>query len=72
MPTGVNTDPLQQRNAKLRELNREPSVPGSREEVYCTKVGVKHPEEMYILGARTWMAMVGVKRQTTTAPALRS
>src|SRR5881396_2591212 len=31
MPTGVNTDPLKQRNAKLRELNREPSVPGSRD-----------------------------------------
>src|SRR5437667_4869676 len=51
VPTGVNTDPLKQRNARLRELNREPSVPGSREEVYCTKVGVTHPEEMYILGA---------------------
>src|SRR5213080_3687978 len=51
VPTGVNTDPLKQRNAKLRELNREPSVPGSREEVYCTKVGVTHPEEVYILGA---------------------
>src|SRR6266699_6902539 len=34
VPTGVNTDPVKQRNAKLRELNREPSVPGSREEVY--------------------------------------
>ena len=51
VPTGVNTDPVKQRNAKLRELNREPSVPGPREEVYCTKIGVTHPEEMYILGA---------------------
>jgi len=51
VPTGVNTDPVKQRNAKLRELNREPSLPGPREEVYCTKIGVTHPEEMYILGA---------------------
>src|SRR5206468_7996930 len=50
VPTGVNTDPVKQRNAKLRELNREPSVPGPREEVYCTKIGSTHPEEMYIVG----------------------
>src|SRR3989475_2060966 len=51
VPTGVNTDPVKQRNAKLRELNRETSVPGPREEVYCPKIGATHPEEMYILGA---------------------
>src|SRR6266700_626086 len=51
IPTGVNRDPLKQPDLKLRELNREPSTPGPREEVYCTKIGGTHPEEMYILGA---------------------
>ncbi len=50
IPTGVNRDPLKQPDLKLRELNREPSTPGPREEVYCTKIGRTHPEEMYILG----------------------
>jgi hypothetical protein len=49
-PTGVNTDSLRQPNAALRELNREQSVSGQRQEVYCTKVGTVHPEEMYIVG----------------------
>ncbi len=51
IPTPVNRDPMKQRNGRLRELNSEPSTPGPREEVYCTKIGVAHPEEMYILGA---------------------
>ena len=50
-PTGVNTDPNAQPDAKLRELNVQPTTPGPREAVYCTKVGSTHPEEMYILGA---------------------
>jgi hypothetical protein len=49
--TGVNTDPHLQRDEKLRTLNAEPSKGGAREEVYCTKVGATHPEEMYIVGA---------------------
>src|SRR6185312_15662779 len=49
MPTGVNNDPLKQPDAKLRELNTQPTTPGSREEVYCTKVGTTHPDEMYIM-----------------------
>src|SRR6267142_965951 len=49
--TGVNTDPHQQPDEKLRTLNAEPSKGGAREEVYCTKVGATHPEEMYIVGA---------------------
>ena len=48
--TGVNTDPNAQPDEKLRELNREPMTPGPREEVFCTKVGTTHPEEMYIIG----------------------
>jgi hypothetical protein len=49
--TGVNNDPNAQPDAKLRELDTPPSVPGPREEVYCTKVGTTHPEEMYIVAA---------------------
>jgi hypothetical protein len=49
--TGVNNDPNAQPDPKLRELNSQPPAPGLREEIYCTKIGVTHPEEMYILGA---------------------
>jgi hypothetical protein len=49
--TGVNVDPLLQPDAKLRALNSQPTEPGAREEVYCTKVGTTHPDEMYIVGA---------------------
>jgi hypothetical protein len=48
---GVNNDPSAQPNPKLRALDSPPSVPGAREEVYCTKVGATHPEEMYIVSA---------------------
>ena len=48
---GVNNDPNAQPDAKLRELDSPPSVSGAREEVYCTKIGSTHPEEMYIVGA---------------------
>jgi hypothetical protein len=49
--TGVNEDPLLQADEKLRALNAQATVAGVREEVYCTKVGTTHPEEMYIVGA---------------------
>jgi hypothetical protein len=48
--TGVNNDSLRQPDPRLRALNAEPTTPGPREEVYCTKVGTTHPEEMYIVG----------------------
>jgi hypothetical protein len=50
-PTGVNNDAELQHDTRLRELNSQPSTAGPREEVYCTKIGATHPEEMYILGA---------------------
>jgi hypothetical protein len=50
-PTGVNTDSLKQPDARLRALNAEPSTPGQRQQVYCTKVGTTRPDEMYIVGA---------------------
>jgi len=50
-PTGVNTDPEKQPDEKLRALDMEPTTPGPREVVYCTKVGTTHPDEMYIIGA---------------------
>jgi len=51
IPEGVNNDPLQQPDLKLRDLDSQPSTPGPREEVYCTKVGATNPEEMYIVAA---------------------
>jgi hypothetical protein len=47
--TGVNNDPAAQPDPKIRELDSQPSTPGAREEVYCTKIGIAHPEEMYIV-----------------------
>ena len=49
--TGVNEDPLRQPDERLRALNSQPSADGPREEVYCTKIGTSHPEQMYIVGA---------------------
>ncbi|NRR33953.1 M20/M25/M40 family metallo-hydrolase [Oxalobacteraceae bacterium] len=53
IPTGVNTDPMQQPDARLRALNAEQTPVGTslRENIYCTKIGSTHPEEMYIVGA---------------------
>jgi hypothetical protein len=48
--TRVNLDSLKQPDLRLRALNAPPTVPGERQEVYCTKVGTEHPDEMYILG----------------------
>jgi hypothetical protein len=49
--TRVNTDPNAQPDLKLRALNSQPTTPGPREEVYCTKIGTTRPDEMYIVGA---------------------
>ena len=49
--TGVNMDPAAQPDEKIREIDMEPDAPGPREEVFCTKIGATHPEEMYIVGA---------------------
>jgi hypothetical protein len=50
-PTAANNDPDLQPDTRLHELNAQPSTPGPREEVFCTKIGTTHPEEMYIVGA---------------------
>lgn len=49
--TGVNEDPQAQPDGRLRTLNAQPSSPGARELVYCTKIGTSRPNEMYIVGA---------------------
>ncbi|HTL06498.1 MAG TPA: M28 family peptidase [Gemmatimonadales bacterium] len=49
-PTGVNTNPDLQPDTALRRINAQRDEPGLREEVFCTKVGTTHPEEMYIIG----------------------
>ncbi len=48
-PSGVNMKPELQSDTALRRINAEPDTPGPREEVFCTKVGSIHPEEMYIV-----------------------
>jgi hypothetical protein len=48
-PTGVNTDSLRQPDLALRKLDTPQSVSGERQEVYCTKIGTTHPDEMYIV-----------------------
>ncbi len=47
---GVNSDSLAQPDPKLRALDTEQTVSGERQEVYCTKIGTAHPDEMYIVG----------------------
>ena len=48
--TGVNQDSLRQPDSRIRALDAEPATDGPREEVYCTKIGATHPDEMYIIG----------------------
>ena len=48
---GVNYDPLRQPDARIRALDAEPASPGERQEVWCTKIGAAHPDEMYIVSA---------------------
>lgn len=50
-PTGVNRDSLLQPDTALRRLNTQPTTPGPRQQVYCTKVGTTRPQEMYIVSA---------------------
>jgi hypothetical protein len=50
-PTDPNTDLQKQPDPTLRALNAEEPANGPREEVYCTKVGSRYPNEMYIIGA---------------------
>jgi hypothetical protein len=48
--TSVNMNPELQPDTALRRIDAQPDTPGPREEVFCTKVGSTHPEEMYIVG----------------------
>ena len=49
-PTGVNMRNELQPDTALQRINAQPDTPGPREEVFCTKIGTTHPDEMYILG----------------------
>ena len=49
--TGVNNNLELQPNEALRAINAEPSTPGERQQVFCTKIGTTRPQEMYIVGA---------------------
>ena len=46
-PDAAGAAPL---DPRLRALNAQPTTPGERQSVYCTKVGTTQPEEMYIIG----------------------
>jgi hypothetical protein len=50
VPTIPNNDPDAQTDPALRALNAQLPTPGPREEVFCTKTGATHPDEMYIVG----------------------
>ena len=47
----MNNNPDAQRDPALRALNAQPRTFGGREQVYCTKIGIVRPDEMYIVGA---------------------
>ena len=49
-PTGVNNDSLRQPDPAIRAINAQPTTPGTRQQVVCTKVGTTRPDEMYIIG----------------------
>jgi hypothetical protein len=49
-PTGVNNGAAAQPDEALRALDSQPVIPGPVSEVFCTKIGTTHPEEMYIIG----------------------
>ncbi|MCM3881372.1 MAG: hypothetical protein ND807_14790 [Vicinamibacterales bacterium] len=49
---GVNTNPEAQPNAAIRALNLQRSTPGPREQVYCTKVGSRRPDELALFIVR--------------------
>jgi peptidase M28-like protein len=51
VPTAPNLNPNAQTNPQLRMLDSQTPTPGPREEVYCTKTGTTHPDEMYIVTA---------------------
>ena len=48
--SGVNSNPMLQPDTAIRALDAQWDTPGERQEVFCTKIGTTHPEEMYILG----------------------
>jgi hypothetical protein len=52
-PATANSNLDAQSDPVLRALNAQPqpTTAGPREQVYCTKVGATHPDEMYIVGA---------------------
>jgi hypothetical protein len=66
-PDTVNNDPMKQPDVKLRELNSQPSTPGPREEVYCTKIG-RSIRNRCTSSGRTWTELAGAKQPTTMVP----
>ena len=48
--TGVNCDPNAQPDEAIRKLDSEPVVSQTAQDVYVTKIGTVHPDQMYIVG----------------------
>lgn len=48
--TGVNCDPLAQPDEAIRALDSQPVISHTAQDVYVTKVGTVHPDQMYIIG----------------------
>ena len=49
-PTGVNCDPDKQSDPAIRALDSQPIITNTAQDVYVTKIGTVHPDEMYIVG----------------------
>jgi hypothetical protein len=47
--TGVNCDPEEQKDPAIRALDSEPIISQTAENVWVTKIGTVHPEQMYIV-----------------------
>lgn len=48
--TGVNCDPDKQPDAAIRALDSQPVISQTAQDVYVTKIGTVHPDQMYIVG----------------------
>ena len=51
VPTGARAKALAPPDPRLVALNAQKSVPGPREQIFCTKIGASRPDEMYIVSA---------------------
>jgi hypothetical protein len=48
--TGVNCDPMAQPDEAIRALDSQPVISQTAQDVFVTKIGTVHPDQMYIIG----------------------